>query len=304
MISSIKTLGQSHMFLRIASIIAGTTLWFYVLNSEPVRTEREFPLKLLLPESQVIANNWPQMIKVELKGARVFLENVDSNGIEIVTEVAPSPKRQTLRLTPNMIALPFGVEVVSIIPDSINLQLVKESAKSLKIRPIVTGEVGPDFAYDIEKISPSTVKVVGPWNILKDLKDIPTVTMNWNDLDTSKGSVKINLRELDPRLKYEGISEIEIFFKVRPKKANLTLKNIPIRFVTTASRITSRVKEVSLDVLAPESPDFKLTSETVQVMADIPVDKKGNLKVDLRAVLPEGVHLLQIHPSSININVK
>jgi len=39
-------------------------------------------------------------------------------------------------------------------------------------------------------------------------------------------------------------------------------------------------------------------------MADIPVDKKGNLKVDLRAVLPEGVHLLQIHPSSININVK
>lgn len=304
MISSIKTLGQSHMFLRIASIIAGTTLWFYVLNSEPVRTEREFPLKLLLPESQVIANNWPQMIKVELKGARVFLENVDSNGIEIVTEVAPSPKRQTLRLTPNMIALPFGVEVVSIIPDSINLQLVKETAKSLKIRPIVSGEVRPDVAYDIEKISPSTVKVVGPWNILKDLKDIPTVTMNWNDLDTSKGSVKINLRELDPRLKYEGISDIEIFFKVRPKKANLTLKNIPIRFVTTASRITSRVKEVSLDVLAPESPDFKLTSETVQVMADIPVDKKGNLKVDLRAVLPEGVHLLQIHPSSININVK
>ncbi len=302
--SSIKQLGQSHMFLRIASIIAGTTLWFYVLNSEPVRTQREFPLKLLLPEAQVVSNIWPQNIKVELKGARVFLENVQSSGIEIVTEVASTPKRQMLRLTPNMIALPFGVEVVSIIPDTINLQLVKESAKSLKIRPIVTGEVGPDVAYDIEKIAPSTVKVIGPWNILKDLKDIPTVAMNWNDLDTSKGSVKVNLRDLDPRLKYEGGNEIEIFFKVRPKKANLTLKNIPIRFVTTASRITSRVKEVSLDVLAPESPDFKLTTDSVQVMAEIPVGKKGNVNVDLRAVLPEGVHLLQIHPTSININVK
>jgi len=218
MISSIKTLGQSHMFLRIASIIAGTTLWFYVLNSEPVRTEREFPLKLLLPESQVIANNWPQMIKVELKGARVFLENVDSNGIEIVTEVAPSPKRQTLRLTPNMIALPFGVEVVSIIPDSINLQLVKESAKSLKIRPIVTGEVGPDVAYDIEKISPSTVKVVGPWNILKDLKDIPTVTMNWNDFDTSKGSVKINRGNLILDLNMKESVRLKSFSRSGPKK--------------------------------------------------------------------------------------
>lgn len=304
MISSIKQLGQSHLFLRVVSIIAGTTLWFYVLNSEPVRIQREFPLKLLMPESQVVGNILPESIKVELKGARVFLENVQSSGIEIVAEVASSPKRQSLRLSANMIALPFGVEVVSIIPDTINLQLVKESAKSLKIRPIVTGDVGPDVAYEIEKISPSTVKVIGPWNVIKDLKDIPTVAMNWIDLDTSKGSVKINLRELDSRLKYEAGNEVEIFFKVKPKKANLTLKNIPIRFVSNASRITSRVKEVSLDVLAPESPDFKLTSDTVLVMADIPLGKKGNVKVDLRAVLPDGVHLLQIHPSSININVK
>lgn len=304
MISSIKQLGQSHLFLRVVSIIAGTTLWFYVLNSEPVRIQREFPLKLLMPESQVVGNILPESIKVELKGARVFLENVQSSGIEIVAEVASSPKRQSLRLSANMIALPFGVEVVSIIPDTINLQLVKESAKSLKIRPIVTGDVGPDVAYEIEKISPSTVKVIGPWNVIKDLKDIPTVAMNWIDLDTSKGSVKINLRELDSRLKYEAGNEVEIFFKVKPKKANLTLKNIPIRFVSNASRITSRVKEVSLDVLAPESPDFKLTPDTVLVMADIPLGKKGNVKVDLRAVLPDGVHLLQIHPSSININVK
>ncbi len=304
MIYSIKKLGQSHTFLRIASIIAGTTLWFYVLNSEPVRVEREFPLKLLMPKSQVIANNWPQMIKVELKGARVFLENVQPEGIEVISEVASSPKKQTLKLSPSMVALPFGVEVVSMIPDTINLQLVKESAKTLKVRPIVTGEAGPDVSFDIEKISPSSIKVVGPWNVLKDIKDIPTVAMNWNDLDTSKSSVKINLRNLDPRLKYEKSNEVEIFFKVRPKKANLTLKNIPIRFVTTSTRITSRVKEVSLDVLAPESPDFRLTNDSVQVMADIPPGKKGSVKVDLRAVLPERVHLLQIHPSSININVK
>ncbi len=304
MIYSLKKLGQSHIFLRIASVIAGTTLWFYVLNSEPVRVEREFPLKLLMPQSQVVSNSWPQSIKVELKGARVFLENVQPEGIEIITEVASAPKKQTIKLYPSMIALPFGVEVVSMIPDTINLQLVKESAKTLKIRPIVTGEVGPDVAFDIEKISPSTVKVSGPWNVLKDLKDIPTVAMNWNDLDTTKGSVKVNLRDLDARLDYDNTSEVEIFFKVRPKKANLTLKNIPIRFVTSATRITSRVKEVSLEVLAPESPGFKLTTDNVQVMADIPVGKKGSVNVELRAVLPEGVHLLQIHPSSISINVK
>lgn len=302
--AAIKSLGQSLTFLRLSSIIAGTTLWFYVLNSEPVRIEREFPLKLALPAGQVVANEWPQNVKIELKGARVFLENVQPSGLEMVAEVATSPKRQTLRLTPSMLALPFGVEVVSIIPDTVTVQLVKESAKTLKIRPVITGDIGPDVAFDIEKIVPANLKIYGPWSLLKDMRDIPTSAINWLDLDASKNVAKVNLRELDPRLKVEGPTEVDLHFKIRPKKANLTLKNIPIRFVTTSMRITSRVKEVALDVLAPESAEGSLTNDNVQVLADIPSGKKGSMKIDLRAVLPEGVHLLQIHPASINISVK
>tara|TARA_R110000868_G_scaffold64598_3_gene194080 strand:- start:1558 stop:2475 length:918 start_codon:yes stop_codon:yes gene_type:complete len=301
---SLKAIGQSTMFLRIASLIAGTTLWFYVLNSEPVRVERDFPLKLTLPSGLVLANNYPASIKVELKGARVFLENVQPNGLEMLADVTSTNKRQTLRLTPSMLPIPFGVEVVSIIPDTVNIQLVKESSKTFKIRPVVVGDIGPDVAFDIDKIVPSTLKVSGPWNVLKEIKDIPTAALNWQDLDASKTMAKIALRELDPRLKVDGHSEVEIHYKIRPKKANLTLKNIPIRFVSTSLRVASRVKAVSVDVLAPENSPVPLTADNVQILADIPHGKKGSFTIDLRAVLPDGVHLLQIHPGSINITVK
>jgi len=303
-LTAIKKLGQSIAFLRLASIITGFTLWFYVLNSEPVRVERDFPLKLLLPEGQVIANEWPQNVKIQLKGARVFLETVQPNGLEVVAEVASAPRRQSLRLTPSMVPLPFGVEVVSIIPDTIPVSLVKESAKTLKVRAVVTGDTGPDVAFDVEKIEPSTLKVTGPWNILKDMRDIPTVTLNLSELDATKGSVKVAVRELDPRLHLDGSTEVEMHYKVKPKKANLTLKNIPVRFLSTSTRINSKVKEVALDVLVPEQSEGLLTKDKVQVIADVPEGKRGQVQVDLRAVLPEGVHLLQIHPASINITVR
>lgn len=302
--AAIKRLGQSLAFLRLASIITGTTLWFYVLNSEPVRVEREFPLRLLLPEGQVVANEWPQNVKIQLKGARVFLETVQPNGLEVVAEVASAPRRQTLRLTPSMVPLPFGVEVVSIIPDAIPISLVKESAKTLKVRAVVTGDTGPDVAFDVEKMEPSMIKVTGPWNILKDMRDIPTVTINLSELDATKGSVKIAVREVDPRLRLDGISEVEMHYKVKPKKANLTLKNIPIRFLSSSRRINAKVKEVALDVLVPEQSEGLLTKDKVQVIADVPEGKRGQVQVDLRAVLPDGVHLLQIHPASINITVR
>lgn len=302
--ATIKRLGQSLTFLRLASLIAGTTLWFYVLNSEPVSIEREFPLHLIMPQEQSVASEWPQKVKVQLKGARVFLETVDPGNLDIQAEIAPGPKRQVLRLTPSMVPLPFGVEVVSIIPDTINIQLVKESAKTLKVKPMLLGDIGPDVAFDVVKIEPSTVKILGPWSLIKDMRELHTITMNWQELDPSKGSIKIALRELDQRLKVDGANEVEVHYKVRPKKANMTLKNIPIRFLSSQRRITSRTKAVALDVLVAEGHEAQLKEDLVQVIADVPEGKRGDVRVDLRAVLPEGVHLLQIHPSSINISVK
>src|SRR5690606_13626934 len=101
-----------------------------------------------------------------------------------------------------------------------------------------------------------------------------------------------------------GSTEVEMHYKVKPKKANLTLKNIPVRFLSTSTRINSKVKEVALDVLVPEQSEGLLTKDKVQVIADVPEGKRGQVQVDLRAVLPEGVHLLQIHPASINITVR
>ena len=66
--------------------------------------------------------------------------------------------------------------------------------------------------------------------------------------------------------------------------------------------ISSKIKNVSLDVLMPKEKSIK-TSE-VSVVADIPENTRGRVKVKLRATLPDEVHLLQINPEYINVSVK
>ena len=47
-----------------------------------------------------------------------------------------------------------------------------------------------------------------------------------------------------------------------------------------------------------------IDSGTVQVWADIPEDAKGKVKVPLKVVLPPTMHLLEISPKTIIVNIQ
>ena len=47
-----------------------------------------------------------------------------------------------------------------------------------------------------------------------------------------------------------------------------------------------------------------MKNSDVQVIADIPEAATGKTRVKLKAVLPEGIHLLKIHPEYIDVSVK
>jgi YbbR domain-containing protein len=59
-----------------------------------------------------------------------------------------------------------------------------------------------------------------------------------------------------------------------------------------------------MDVLVSEERKDALRSSEVSVIADIPDNASGNVKVKLRAQLPDGVNLLQIHPEFINVSLQ
>lgn len=294
----------SRHFLKLVSLFFACFLWFYVLNSEPQEVEQMLNLSLKSPKGLSVSNIVPAKIRVKLKGSRAFIRNVIQREEQIYLNLKNYPYKKkggfNVLLTPNDVSVPFGVEVISLSPDNFKVQLEKKISKKLPIKPNLVGALPTDLKLIKKKLVPSSVLVSGPIEVMRKISKITTSPIDISNLQ-GVGDLKISLGELDSRVKSERATAITFKYSVKPRKANLTLKKVKIRFLSTSTKIKSKNKYVSLDVLAPEGA--RITASNVQVIADVP-DKRGTHRVKLRAKLPEGIHLLQINPQSINVSIR
>ena len=201
------------------------------------------------------------------------------------------------------IPVPFGVEVLEIRPNILNIKVQKMSKKIVPILPTIIGEVGGEFKLIKQKLIPSRIEVTGPRDIVSDLKTISTSAIDISSLKNS-GELKVATVDIDPRLSILSKESVFFHYEIRPRKANITLDRVRIRFLTSAKSIAPKVRRVSLDVLLPEGEDQTVKSSQVEVVADIPDGARGKVMVPLKAKLPEGVFLLKIHPAEVQVYVK
>ena len=79
--------------LKIISIFFAVSLWFYVLNSEPVETEKKVQIEFVLPKGFAISNITERQLVLKLKGSKAFIGNVFSNKEKLVIDLVPYYKK-------------------------------------------------------------------------------------------------------------------------------------------------------------------------------------------------------------------
>lgn len=297
----------SKHLLKLFSVFFAITLWFYVLNSEPLEVEKKLPIEYLLPSKIAISNSYPTEVNVKLKGSRTFMRNLFTAKEKVFVDLknkrikSNSSLEHTLHATD--IPAPFGVQVLSVEPKLIELNFQKTTSKRVRVVPNLVGEVSRDLKLINKRIEPSSVKLSGPAKMMKGIKQVATVPIDLSTL-TKSGILKVNLGEIDQRVKVAEDVSFSFSYEISPRKANITLKNIPIRFLTSARRYTSKHRFVSMDVLVSEDEQSNLQLKSLNVIADIPNGAQGTVDVPLRANLPEGVFLMKIHPETIKVFVR
>jgi YbbR domain-containing protein len=299
------TLFSSKTFFKIFSVFSAVSLWFYVLNSEPLEVTRELPIEFVTPVDQAVANLVESRVKVKLKGSRAFMQNLFRQDEKFVIDLRdPSYQNRNefdVPLNPNMVPVPFGVEVMEVVPSQMTIMLERKIIKEVPIRVQFQGELSADLRLITQDLMPSKVMISGPVELMRRTTSLRTTPVILPTLE-GEGEIALQLFELDPRIKLEQDLSLNFRYSIKAQTANLTLKNIKVRFLASRQDFSARQRDVSIDVLAPEGR--VLRESEVQVVADIPEDARGNIDIKLRAILPEGVHLLQIHPATISIRVR
>ena len=173
--SKVQQKPLSRHTLKFISLFFAITLWFYVLNSAPIIIEKKIPFNFKLPKGMAISNIVDKEVTVKLKGSRVFMRNIfkQNNFIFINLKkyiLGKKRKEIDVKLGPQDIPVPFGVEVLEINPKNLNIKLEKLGKKTVPIIPTIIGEVAQEFKLIKKSLTPSKVEIEGPRSLLKNIK--------------------------------------------------------------------------------------------------------------------------------------
>jgi YbbR domain-containing protein len=301
----IRELGSRQVLL-LTSFVISIFLWFYVLNSEPLEVEKKIKLVLIPPTGKAVSNEVPRHIVVRMLGSRAFIEKINFSEQKIIVdlkEYRSEEKAFPVTFDASMMTLPFGVDIVDIDPKQVILSLDREIKKYVPVRLKTIGEVGRDLKLVEKTHSPKQFFISGPHEIIRNIGQVTTTPIDLSTLE-GDGMIKVAIEPIDRRIFIKNKSPISFSYKIKPSKANLTLKKIKIRFLTTRGRFKSSHSLVALDVLVSGDKMDSLKKSQVKVIADIPDVGRGTVKVKLRAEVPDGVHLLKIHPEVINVRLR
>lgn len=210
---------QRHM-LKIIAIFFAVSLWFYVLNSEPVEIEKKVQVEFVVPDGLIVGSQTDRQLNLVLKGSKAFIGNVLSNKDKVIIDLNPYYKKHgrnfKVQFHPSLISVPFGVDILEMTPKEAHIALDRVGQVELPIKVQYIGSIGVDKRYREESISPSTISVSGPQELLKKYAFISTAPVNLAGIEDEGGTLSLSLDSLDERLIVDQNIKIRLKYAIRP----------------------------------------------------------------------------------------
>jgi YbbR domain-containing protein len=292
--------------LKVFSVAFSFFLWLYVLSSAQIQVEKSVKINYVLPSRMAINNNVTTEVHYTLKGPRAFVRSLvtrsDILNVDLNDKFVPGKKQYTIPVKTLGMTFPFGIEIVKVEPRKLQVELERKYDKVVPIKLETLGQIPSDHKMLTSFIEPKEMTISGPESQLKNITQIETFPIELNGL-TGVGERNVGLVQNDARI-YIPFNEVKFKYNIKPTRANLILKNIPIHFFTSKMVTSVNRREVNLMVLADKGQDTKISKSKIRVIAEVPEDISGNTVVKLRAELPDGIHLLEIQPAKIELTVK
>lgn len=205
--------------LKIIAIFFAVSLWFYVLNSEPVEIEKQIQIEFQLPKGYAISSQTERELSLKLKGSKAFIGNVFSNKEKLVIDLNPYFKKFgknfKVQYHPSQLTVPFGVDILEMHPKEANIEIDRLVQMQLPVKVLYIGNMAYDKKFKEVLIDPENVMVSGPIDVMRKMSKVETTPVNLSTVDKEEGTLTVPLDELDSRLKYEENPRIKLKYKVQ-----------------------------------------------------------------------------------------
>lgn len=201
----------------LVSLVAASLLW-YALAAErneniSVRGMRATLTLVNMPADLVLTSSVPDTVAVQLRGplSRAF---DPTSRLEMLVDLADArPGSLTYTLSESDLTLPSEVELVSVDPTSISLELERLRTRYIPVEAVVEGAPAPGFEVLATRALPAQLAVQGPDSRLSALAVVQTTPLSIEGA-TSTVEATVQPRLGDPLLRSLAVAPLVVTVEI------------------------------------------------------------------------------------------
>jgi len=212
-------LRPQHPLHFMVALVAAILLWYGLAGQKneniSVRGVKAALTLVNMPRELVLMSSVPDTISLQLRGPLSKTLNAAA-GLEVYLDLAEARLgTSSLAIDAAGIPLPDDVEVVSIEPSAITLELERLISSTIALLPMVEGVPAPGFTIGETRISPLQVNVQGPESRVLELEGVETTPIS---VEGATGPVEATVmpRLPDPLLRSLTVVPIVVIVDVVP----------------------------------------------------------------------------------------
>jgi YbbR domain-containing protein len=295
-----------HFWLKLFSLAIAVLLWTIVSGEETVERGLRVPLELTqVPAGLELLGDVPATVDVRVRGASGALSRVGTGDVVAVLDLHTAQEGHRLfPLTPDQVRVPFGVEIMQVLPSAVTMTFERSASRQLPVVPAVDGRPAPGYVVGARSADPASVDVIGPESAVKRAVEVVTEPVSVAGAKTPvKQSVVLGV--LDPALRLKSVRSATVTVQVVPAPLERTLRNRPIHLRNLAPNLQAEAVAAAVDITVRGDRESlgRLTPDDLAAFVDLAGLGPGQYSLAVHVDASPDVGVTRIAPDSVQVRI-
>ena len=292
--------------LKLLALALAVAFWIQVAGQPVLERGIDVPLGFEnVPDLVHVGGDLPDTVRVRVRGASSIVTGLQSGDVVAAIDLAGERSgRRLFDMFAGRVRVPFGVEVVQVVPATIALSLEPAGVpRVVRVVPDVEGRPAEGFAIGRITAVPATVEVVGPAGRLAGLTEALTEPVS---IDGVSGRVQetVTVGVADPVVRLRTPGAVEVTVEIVPAPLERTLHAVSVRGGEGGRVVSIEPESVRVGVLGPRDRVQALDETAVAAFVDLAGLQAGRYNLPVTVESSAAVGVTHIDPPRVTVTVR
>jgi YbbR domain-containing protein len=319
----IKKLFSRNLRAKGMAMVMAMALWFYATSRHTGDIKEDLQLTINAPTGLTILDTSSDIVTVSLSGPQNIIDNITDmikdNEIKARVDIPDTNNveddnfKRTIRLTRRNFNFPQEIRLTSIVPNEIEITLVRLERKYVKVQIQKKGTPALGYEINSEFFFPREVLVTGPVNILNEADTINTSVVNIGAITSEQNRTFPWVVDIENTItivkddKYISVpvkceEKINVWFHVNEQKSTKIFDNVKVNIfhpVNYDYKVTLKEEFISLSLKGSKLTLDMLNAKDIMAYIDVSsLSPPGPYNQPVICNIPEGLELEGNPPES------